>query len=207
MQTLAVDFATLALCGVMMGCVRKVSSFIRREEGVSAIEFAVVAPTLLLLLFGTIEFSLIMMVRSVMEGATAASSRLGKTGYTADGKTREETILQAVTDRAGALIDTSKLTIQSKFYKEFQQINDPEPYTDANTNGTYDLGETFTDINGNTVWDADMATSGYGSAGDIVVYTISYPWTILTPITPNFIGTEGVVTITTHAVVKNEPYN
>lgn len=190
-----------------MGYVRNLAAFVRREEGVGAIEFAIIAPTLLLLLFGIIEFSLIMMVQSIMEGATAAASRLGKTGYAASGLTREQTILQAITDRAGSIINSNNLTIQSKFYKELDQINDPEPYTDANHNGYYDVGETFTDINGNGVWDADMGASGYGSAGDVVVYTISYPWTILTPIMSDIIGSNGVFTITTHAVVKNEPYS
>lgn len=185
---------------------RTLSSLIRRVDGVSAIEFALIAPTLLLLLFGIIEFSLIMMVQSVMEGATAAASRLGKTGYSANGLTREQTILQAITTRAGSLIAPASLTIQSKFYKQFDQINDPEPYTDSNHNGYYDAGEPFTDINGNAVWDADMGTSGYGSAGDVVVYTVSYPWIILTPVMGDIIGTHGVFTITTHAVVKNEPY-
>lgn len=181
-------------------------NFVRSESGVSAVEFAVIAPTLMLLLFGIIEFSLIMMVYNVMEGATAISSRLGKTGYAAPGVTREQTIIDAITNRAGSLITPSKLTVSSKFYKQFDQIGDPEPYIDANHNGTYDSGESYTDVNGNGHWDADMGSSGYGSANDIVVYTISYPWPISTPIISNIIGTGGVYNITTHAVVKNEPY-
>jgi Flp pilus assembly protein TadG len=179
---------------------------LRHEEGVSALEFAIVAPVFMLLLFGIIEFALIMMVYNVMEGATAISSRLGKTGYTATGITRQQTIINAITDRAGSLIDPQQLTVSTKFYKQFDQINDPEPYTDANGNGSYDAGETYTDINGNSQWDADMGASGYGSAGDIVVYQVSYPWKLSVPLISSLVGTNGVYTITTHAVVKNEPY-
>jgi hypothetical protein len=39
-----------------------------------------------------------------------------------------------------------------------------------------------------------------------VVYTVSYPWAVSTPIISNIIGSNGIFTITTHAVVKNEPY-
>lgn len=169
-------------------------------------EFAIVAPVLVLLVFGIIEFSLIMTVYNVMEGATSISSRLGKTGFTAEGLTRQQTIMQSITERAGALIDPSKLTVTSKFYKQFTQINDPEPYTDTNGNGSYDSGEAYTDVNGNGQWDADMGSSGYGSANDIVVYAATYPWHISTPVISAVVGTNGIINITTHAVVKNEPY-
>lgn len=195
-------FARVRL-GVTMRIIRKL---LQREEGVTAIEFAVIAPVLLLLLLGIIEFSIIMMVYNVMEGATAISSRLGKTGFTGTGLTREQTILNSITARAGSLITPSSLTVTSKFYKQYDQINDPEPYMDTNGNGTHDAGETYTDINGNGQWDADMGSSGYGSAGDVVVYTVSYPWSIATPIISDLIGAHGIFTITTHAVVKNEPY-
>jgi Flp pilus assembly pilin Flp len=189
-----------------MRCIRIVKRFHRAEQGVTAIEFAVIAPTVMLLLFGIIEFGIIMMVYNVMEGATSISSRLGKTGFTTEGLTRQQTILNAIKDRAGSLIDENLLTVSSKFYKQFDQINDPEPYIDANGNGSYNSGETYTDINGNGQWDADMGASGYGSSGDVVVYSVSYPWPIATPIMRELIGSGGNYTITTHAVVKNEPY-
>lgn len=180
--------------------------FRHTENGASAVEFAIIAPVLLLLLFGIVEFSLIMMVHNVMEGATAISSRLGKTGYAAPGVTRQQTIIDAITSRAGTIIDPLKLTVSSTFYKQFDQIGDPEPYIDANGNGSYTAGESYTDVNGNGQWDADMGSSGYGSANDIVVYTITYPWPISTPIMSDLLGSSGIYSITTHAVVKNEPY-
>jgi Flp pilus assembly pilin Flp len=186
---------------------RVFSRFTRARDGVTAVEFALLAPVLMLMMFGIIEFSLIMVAYNTMEGATAISSRLGKTGYTASGLTRQQTIINAIDDRAGSLIDISRITVASKFYKQYDQINDPEPYIDANGNSSYDAGENYTDINGNGAWDADMGSSGYGSAGDVVVYTVSYPWALMTPIISRIIGNEaGAITITTHAVVKNEPY-
>lgn len=185
---------------------RRQNRFLANEEGVTAIEFAIIAPTVMLLVFGIIEFAMIMMVYNVMEGATAISSRLGKTGYVDTGLTREQTILDAITQRAGSLINPAQLTLTSKFYRQYDQINDPEPFIDANSNGSYNSGEAFTDINGNGSWDADMGTSGYGSSGDVVVYTVTYPWSVATPIMRELIGTNGTYAIATHAVVKNEPY-
>ena len=189
-----------------MPLMRFLRKFRHAESGVTAVEFAVVAPVMVLLVSGIIEFALIMMVYNVMEGATATSSRTGKTGFVTAGMTRQQTILNAITTRAGTLLDPLKLTVTSKFYKQYDQINDPEPFIDTNGNSTRDSGESYTDINGNGVWDADMGSSGYGSAGDVVVYNVTYPWQISTPIISQFVGTAGIFNITTHAVVKNEPY-
>lgn len=190
----------------MWRCYSRAILFFRAEAGVTAIEFAVVAPVLLLLLMGIIEFSLIMLASNVLESATNLSSRLSKTGYQDAGVTREQTIINEVNSQAGSLLDTTKLTISSKFYQQFDQINDPEPWTDSNANGTRDPGEPYTDINGNSQWDADLGVAGYGGPGDIVVFTVSYPWAIATPIISNLVGSNGIFTITSHAVVRNEPY-
>ena len=174
-------------------------------RGIAAVEFAIIAPVFLLLLMGIIEFSLIMFTTSMLESATAVSSRLGKTGYSQSGMSREDTILQAIRTQAGSTIDSKKITITSKYYTQFDQIGKGEPWTDTNHNGIADPGE-YTDINGNGKYDADLGTAGYGGANDVVVYTISYPWSVVTPFLRELIGTKGIFTITTHAVVKNEPY-
>lgn len=190
----------------MQRCKRWCTRFLAAQEGVSAIEFAVVAPALCLLIMSIIEFSLVMTVYNVMESATTVSSRLGATGFTSTGTSRQQTILNSIISRAGSLIDPDALQVSTQFYRQFDQIHDPEPYIDANGNGQYDPGESFTDVNGNGQWDADMAQAGLGSAGDVVVYTVTYPWHITTPIVSAIIGHDGIFTITTHAVTKNEPF-
>lgn len=174
-------------------------------RGVTAIEFAVIAPVLILLMLGILEFAMMMLVNNLMESATALSSRLGRTGYVEAGSTREATILDSIERRAGVLIDSDRLTITSRFYEQFDQIGDSEPWNDLNHNGVPEPGE-YTDINGNGQYDADLGQAGYGNAEDIVVYTVTYPWEIVTPIMREMLGKNGVYEITTHAVVKNEPY-
>lgn len=183
-----------------------VSRFLRARDGVTAIEFAMIAPVLLVMIMGIIEFSLMMLTYNVMESATTVSARLGATGFTTSGISRQQTILNQINDRAGSFITTANLTVTSKFYTQFSNINDPEPFTDTNANTIHDAGEAYTDVNGNGQWDADMGQAGYGNAGDIVVYTVTYPWHIVTPIISSFVGNAGVFTITTHAVTKNEPF-
>ncbi len=183
------------------------TSLLRAQGGATAVEFAFIAPVLILLLFAIIEFSLIMLVNNLMESATANSSRLGKTGFSANSKTREETILDSVSTRVGSLINPAQLVLTTKVYAQFDQIGDAEPWNDTNSNNMPDAGE-YDDINGNGTYDTDMARAGYGNAEDVVVYTITYPWSIQTPIMRELIGdTNGNFPITTTAVVKNEPYD
>lgn len=178
----------------------------RNREGVTTIEFAMIAPVLLLLMMGIIEFSLIMVAYSLMESATTVSARLGATGFATAGISRQQTILNSIAQRASTFIDASKLGITTKYYSQYSNINDPEPFTDSNGNGGRDSGEPYTDVNGNGQWDSDMGIAGLGGAGDIVVYTVTYPWQVVTPMVGEFIGTNGVVNLTTHAVTKNEPF-
>ncbi len=185
---------------------RKYSPFWRKEEGVTAVEFALIAPVLLTMIMGIIETSLVMFAQNILEYSTFAASRLGKTGFSEDSAGREATILALLEDRAGTVLDTDRIAITTKSYARFDFVGDPEPFVDANSNGVRDAGENYTDVNGNGQYDTDMGSEGVGDAGEIVVYTVSYPWHITTPVIQNFLGTDGTLTLSARAVVQNEPF-
>lgn len=178
----------------------------RAEDGITALEFALIAPVFAMLVMGIIEFSLIMFTSAVVESATNTTSRLGKTGYVAEGTTRQQQIIDTVAARTAGLLDPANITITSEVYSNFSQVDQPEPCISPPTppcGGT--VGVNFTDINGNGVWDADMGQAGLGNPGDVVVYTVTYPWPIMTPVISAVIGS--TFTITARTVVRNEPYN
>ena len=190
-------------------------SLVRRylgcQDGVTAVEFGFIAPVLFLLVMGIVEAGLIMSAQNTLESATYVASRTGRTGFVDTGKTQEETIIDLLKERASLFLDTDyvgidAMSVTTKTYADLDGINEPEPYVDANSNGVRDNGENFTDINGNGVWDEDRGGSGFGSAGEIVVYTVTYPWPLFTPLVGEFIGTDGIFTLTSRAVVKNEPF-
>ena len=171
--------------------------------GVTAIEFAMIAPVFVIMLMGIVEFSLVMFVNSTIEGATAASGRYGKTGYTAYGSSRKQQIIDTVAAKTNGLLDPSLITVTTTVYPSFDSISKDEPYIDTNHNGTHDVGEAYTDTNHNGQWDS-TGVAGLGNANDIVVYTVSYPWTINTPLIGRFFGSPFI--ISSRTVVKNEPY-
>lgn len=175
------------------------------QDGITTIEFAFITPIVLLLITGIIEFSLIMFSMSAMESATASTARLGKTGYIPEGMSRQDAIIQNIENRTAGLLEPSQIVITYTIYPAFDDVEDEEPYTDTNGNGVWNTGEPYTDINGNGQWDEDMGESGLGSAGDIVVYNVSYPWPVTTPIINLIVGS--IFNITVRTVVKNEPFD
>ncbi|MBZ8132771.1 hypothetical protein CLD20_05760 [Afifella sp. IM 167] len=190
----------------MASRIRKRAKRLGRDEGGStALEFAMIAPILFLLIMGVIEIGMLLTARGILEHATYVATRLGRTGFVESKSTRDATIRKELRDRAALFLDPSKVHISSVAYTGFDKIGDPEPFTDANGNGARDNGENFTDVNGNGKWDADQGANGYGGAKEIVVYDVTYPWTFFTPIVGRFFP-QGGLTLEAHAIVKNEPY-
>jgi hypothetical protein len=179
----------------------------RHSEGVTALEFALIAPVFLMMLFGTLEYCLVMYATHILESATTNTSRLGKTGFSETGEGREETILAEIERRAAGMLDIEELEISTLSYEGFDNIGQAEPYFDANSNGSYDAGETFDDINGNGTRDEDMGAQNLGDAKDVVVYTVTYPWQVISPMLVPVLGQGGVVTLSARTVVRNEPYD
>ena len=108
---------------------------------------------------------------------------------------------------SGAIQSGWSICRQALIYPSFGDIGGPEPFVDsAPANGAYDVGETFTDVNGNGVWDPDMGAAGAGGPGDVVVYRLSYDWSLLTPVLAGVIGEAGRVRLAASVVVRNEPY-
>lgn len=176
------------------------------RRGATAVEFAIVAPLLFTLLLGIVEMGLCFTADMVLQNATKMAARTGRTGYVDDASTRDATVRKVVREQANVLLDDTKLSFNSKAYGSPDKIGAPEPFVDANSNGKRDDGESYTDVNGNGKWDKDSGVDGYGGASQIVVYTVSYPWSFFTPLIGELISSNGTLTLSATAVVQNEPY-
>jgi Flp pilus assembly protein TadG len=184
----------------------RLARLVRGRRGVTAVEFALIAPVCVTLLCVFIDLSMVMFITNVMEGGLREASRYAITGSLEPGVTREDKIKQIVYDHSYNLIAQADIAVTYKVYGNFQSIGQPEPYTDTNSNGQHDAGEPFTDINNNGVWDSDQGKVGPGGPGDIVAYTVSYKWVLWTPLAAEIWGNGGAVTLTATVAVRNEPY-
>lgn len=177
----------------------------KKREGSAAIEFALLAPVFFYLVFAVIEIFAFMLTQSILESAVRNSARSGLTGYTPSGLDRATYISQQVENEV-FFVDPDNIQMETLIYSNFADINQPEPFVDENTDGFYDVGEPYTDINGNGAWDSDMGLAGLGGAGDIVVYRVSYLWNFMTPLIGDMMSPSGSIEISSSAVVRNEPF-
>lgn len=177
---------------------------LRCSAGQAMVEFALIAPILLGMLCGILEFSGVLFAQTLLEGGAREASRYGITGATEEGSAREETILNIVEENTFGVIDVDELNVETLVYETFSDVGQPEPFTDENGDGAYNTGEAFDDINGNGAWDEDMGVAGLGGPGDVVVYRLSYDWEIMIPLFQPFFGDE--VALDASIAVRNEPF-
>lgn len=180
----------------------------RDRDGSAALEFAYTFPIIVMVVVGLLELMMIMFVSALMEGGLRDASRFAITGAMPVGMSREQAIVNIVNDRTLGLLDLTTDDVSLRVYEAFTQVGMPEPLTfDANGNGSFDPGDTYTDVNGNGQWDADMASAGAGGSGDVVVYNLAVDWPLLTPMLAPFIGQNGLIRLGASIAVRNEPYD
>ena len=165
-----------------------------------------VAPILFMLTLGTLELGVCFTADMLLRNATNMAARSGRTGYVEASSTRDAMIRNLIAQQTGPLMTASKLRLESKAYGGFGKLKKPEPFNDANGNNKRDSGESFTDVNGNGLYDLDQGIAGYGGTSQIVIYTVTYPWTFFTPLIGRLISSTGTIELTATAVVQNEPY-
>ena len=180
------------------------------RQGGAAIELALVAPVLITALIGIFEIAMIIFVNVLLESGLRESARYGLTGQEPTGLTREQEIVNIVSDRVLGLIDIDTSNVSIKVYPSFAKIGAGEELTnDVNGNGEYDPddGDTYFDSNGNGVYDEDIGVAGAGQPGDIVLYQVDTSWDVMTPLFGNFVGKNGAISISASIAVRNEPFN
>ena len=177
----------------------------RDDAGTTAIEFAFIALGVVYLMVGIIEFAMAMTVGNSLEAATNLSSRLGKTGYVDEEAqlSQEQTIMDEVERRVGPMIDMEKVVVTHEVFNDFTSLNNPDVLQDQNADGDTDDPGEWTDVDGDGFKDG---ADGVGGSGNVVVYRISYPWEIMTPLIAQFVSNDGIIDLTAYSVVKNEPY-
>ena len=182
-----------------------VSKLRRNNDGSAAIEFSFTAPLLIMTIVAIMEFSMILFLNASLEGSLRDAARFGSTGYQPAGVNREDVIIQKIQSATLGLVPIDASHVTALAYTDFSEVGQPEPWIDDNpANGSYDVGEAYTDVNGNGQWDADMGTPGLGGACDVVVYRVHTEWRLLLGLLASTIGNP--ISLDASTAVRNEPY-
>lgn len=179
---------------------------LRRADGVSALEFALIAPAFVLTVVGIMEVSMIAFATSLLEGGLREAARFGITGLAGNNGTREQRIVDIINENGAGIVTVDPTNVTTRTYKNFTDIGDPEPFVDLDGSGDYTPGEPFTDVNCSGAWEADMGGLGAGDGGDVVIYEVNYDYPLMTGMLAPFLGQNGTFPLSASVAVRNEPF-
>jgi len=153
---------------------------LRDDGGHSLVEFALVAPIFLLLMFGVIDFAAMFFVNLTMLHAVRVGTRYAVTGQSSAGKDRMASLIQTVRDNSYGLYDQN---IHTPKDPQVSVIN-PSQVSFTNYQGT--------------------AVTQPGNANDVIIVSLTYTWPLLTPVLSPFFP--GGYTFTAKSTMKNESF-
>ena len=177
----------------------------REKSGVAAIEFALLAPVIIVTMLGMSDLIYDQYVTSVVWGAVQKAGR----DSTIEGNNSASN-MAAIDGKVMATVrivaPSASFTSTRMSYSDFANVDVPEPFTDTNGDGIRETGECYSDTNGNGRYDTNDGLSGQGGASDVAVYSITVTYPRLFPV-QRLLGWSASNTITAQTALKNQPYN
>ncbi len=191
---------------------RTLAALRRDESGATLVEFAFVAPPLILILLAGSDLGHRSYVSAVLQGALTDAARTASVenpSISGTGDTLEERVAESIL-RQVSPIATSGFTLevaQSNYY-DFSGIGNPEKIAqDYDGDGNYDPddGDCFYDLNENGEFDLDTGRDGIGGANDVVFYEATLTMDAIVPIA-SFIGGESEYVLVAETAIRNQPW-
>ena len=175
----------------------------RDAHGTTLVEFALIAPVLLMLLLGMFEMGYNYYMQSQLQGAVQKAAR-DSTVQAVAGNT--DAIDAKVSAAVHVIVPDARLTFSRRAYSSFSDVHRAEDYTDIDKNGACKDGEPFEDANGNGQWDQDRGSEGGGGARDAILYVVqvSYHRAFAAA---EFVGLSDTYTTEAVTVLRNQPWD
>jgi Flp pilus assembly protein TadG len=162
--------------------------FARATGGVTAVEFALVGPVFLMILFSTIEFSIMYYVATSMEGEVQIAARQIRTGSIQGAADPLGDFRTTLCGNLGNIASCENIAIDVRTFPDFGALDRP-PLIDEDgnpQNENFDPGE----------------------GGDVVLVRIAYRYPIITPFVSHLLGDSGGFhDLYAAAAFQNEPYD
>ncbi|WP_061930011.1 TadE/TadG family type IV pilus assembly protein [Aureimonas sp. AU22] len=163
---------------------REIRSFYARKDGVTAVEFGLLATPFFLVVFFILETSLVFMAETSINNAVervAREVRLGSPIATTDGELRS-----LICAEVGYLLDCEKLHIDLRRYPTFEGISIPPIVQDGSIATTFEAGE----------------------SSIVMSLRVAYEWPIITNFMQRYLSTleSGNHLIVVGTFLKSEPY-
>lgn len=176
---------------------------LRDRRGAAMIEFAIVAPVLLLMIVGGLGVGHTLYVKSILDGEMQKAAR-DTSMEDAAGDARRAAIQDQVRKQVRQVINNAKVDFEISSFHDYRNAeNRTEEYTDGNHDGRCNNGETYVDANNNGTWDISGGSNTIGGSKDVVLLsaTVSYPSFL--PYGQN----AGMMKVSSSTLLRNQPSN
>jgi Flp pilus assembly protein TadG len=164
-------------------------SFARSEAAGVMVEFTLVFPLLVALLFLVVDIMMTLFVDAAMENALRIASRHGMTGFAEAGESREVAICRAIDERTLGFVrcGDAATSVRVAAFDSFEAAAAFDP--------DEPVGE----------GPDDPPPVAAGAAGQVVVYTVTYRPPAWTP-AAILLGGSAIATLSARTVVRNEKW-
>lgn len=163
----------------------------RRKEGATALEFALIAPIFVLLIFATIETSVIYIAGSSLQVATDSVARLVRTGQAQTQNMSQQAFRTALCSKLTGIIPcNNNLQIDVQSYTNYTTAGFGNPLTPQGH------------------LDPTLTHYSPGTACSVVLLRAFYVWPVITPVLTPFIqnmANNNHLLVAT-AAFRNEPF-
>jgi Flp pilus assembly protein TadG len=165
----------------------------RSQSGVTAIEFAVVAPPFLALMLAIFEVGIMLFSEYVIEHGVGNASRMIRTGEVqTEGMSATEFKTLVCGKLAGYLDCENNLHIDVRAFKDFDEVSLPAPLTPEGA------------------LSSEVTSDSHFEPGDpyqVVVVRVYYPWSLFMPGMSHMSNmSDGRRLLAAGAAFRNEPY-
>jgi Flp pilus assembly protein TadG len=172
------------------------------EGGATLVEFALILPVLCVLLLGIFDLGYRSYASSVIQGALHEAARMATVGNV-NMTQIDARVRQRLSNFAGS---RATITTATESTYDFGSVRRPEKLLiDTAPVGSYNQGDCWEEVTGNTTRDANRGQNGQGGADDIVRYEVTMTYPRIVPIA-GLIGWSNNDTIVASTVMRNQPY-
>jgi Flp pilus assembly protein TadG len=171
---------------------RSFSDLLRRRDGATAVEFALIAVPFFWIMFAIAEIACISLVQTSLDAAVVETARTIRTGQAQAANQNAAAIKKAVCDYITKLMTVdcrSNLFIDVRRYTDFDDVAMPNPVRGGNVDPT-------------------RLAFQPGAASEVVLVRSYYNWQLLTPLFGDFFSnlTPGRRLVVSTAMFRNEPF-
>ena len=176
--------------------------FVADEHGVTAVEFALVAPVFLYFLIGIFEIALMMFGIALVESATQDAARRLLTGQAQQSGNAQTSFRTELCNTLVVVYDCNDIMLDVRTYGSFSSVVIPDVRVNGNGDLVIDDGDA--DDSNDVLYVNEFTPGG---AGEISVVKAIYTWDFSTPFIGRFLSDNGTSkNLSTTVVFRSEPY-